>query len=357
MAVANVSPDRKIRALQRDSVFTWSNRVSLAKHLPPNGGAFGHDDIMLSIQQGRFTDKDFFILKCLYQIGVVNIEGLTNFVLSKIRGQRPLERCMTPEEATYEYIKKRLESYAVQGLVGHFRYKIEGQSVDLNDSKYLSTFFVTYEGYTAIKAHFRMPDYYYFDSDLIYLSTFEVFQRVAVKRCCTAFARRHEKVNIFGEYTIPLKKEMNALDGKNVKWRYEKVYSYATVENEDGKVKKVYLEPMFYNVDPKTCSNEDNIRHNMTRLGVLREIVENGVASGEDAYLVIVVENIAGLRKFVDMIQSEPDFTFYKERCFFTSDTVVCELMREDVDGALLKMVVEDKKIKFVSERVLDAEK
>jgi hypothetical protein len=209
-------------------------------------------------------------------------------------------------------------------------------------------FFVTYEGFLAVKSHYRLADYHMFDSELIYLPTFEIFQRVAAKRCCTAFARRNGKVELFGEYIIPIKRDESVtLYGK---WRHEKVYSSAIVHRDGNKPLKLFFEPMFFNVDPKICSEDSNLRHNHARLSALRQIVNDCLAVGEDAVLVIVVENVAGLQKFVDMIKGEANLSFFLERCFFTSDTVTCELMRDDVDGALLKMVIEDKQIKFVSE-------
>ncbi len=309
-------------------------------------GQYSKDEILWNIACGIIEDRDYFILKCLYTLGMCTVEAFTNYLKSEVKNLGSLSP-IEPEYQTRDYLQKKLWFLSKKGLVGHYKYNVTGRKVDINDFVYVSSFFITYEGYTAVKAHYELTGRYRFDDEVMYFSSSNAFRHTAIKCISTCLSKRREKVKIYGEHYVPF-------PDPELKGRQDEVMTMATVTRNDGTKIHFVCEPMFYAFDPSKMSEEAVLERNAERFEKMKRVVTKFMEAGEEAYLVVAVENIEGMRKFENFAANSNDIGFISERCLVTSDNMMCQGLQENFDESLLQLEFSDGAATYKSRKVFD---
>ena len=110
------------------------------------------------------------------------------------------------------------------------------------------------------------------------------------------------------------------------------------------------MEPVHFVTDEKVLSYEENKRRVSERLTQLESVVEYYNTREEnpiDTYLILVIENEAGLKELVSIMKNK-SLSFFMNRCLFTNEYVVSRNAGKNVGGAMLGMEVKERTISFV---------
>ena len=181
-----------------------------------------------------------------------------------------------------------------------------------------------------------------YDNNLVYATEFEIFRKVCANTVLCAFGESTRCNSIVGACEAVYREDN----------RDKKAYLYgrATVEN-NGKRARYIIEPVHFVTDEKIITAEENKRRIAERLTQLESVVNYYNTRDKDpidTYLVLVLENKAGLEEIVSIIKNK-NVSFFRDRCLYTNEYVVRISASGNVGEAMLGLQMkEDRRVSFV---------
>lgn len=277
---------------------------------------------------GNIVEGDYYIMRAVYELGFATTAALLSKLLVEKRRNPELELPF----ADYASLRARLEYLVGFGFLFCYSY------LDRSDTnQYI--YFCSNEGWRAYKNVLCSTTRY--DNNTVYAREFEVFRKVCSNAVLCAFGESDKCNSIVGACEAVYREDN----------RDKKAYLYgrATVEH-NGKKARFIMEPVHFVTDEKVLSYEENKRRVSERLTQLESVVEYYNTREEnpiDTYLILVIENEAGLKELVSIMKNK-SLSFFMNRCLFTNEYVVSRNAGKNVGGAMLGMEVKERTISFV---------
>lgn len=265
-----------------------------------------------------FDVSDYLILKEVHNLGVTNVSTLLKRII--------IEKRRNPKKAypdyNYQGLMNRMRFLVRQGLLFSFEY------IDTY-KRSIFVFCCTMYGWRLYKNKLNSPDVY--DKNIIFKAETEVFKRLASSAVAYAFAYSKACNSVIINDTITYGDKKRGY-----------VYARTVLENDD---KTLYLiEPVYFSVDTRLVSEEENINHIETRLSIITEMYQH-LCEKQRVKVVFCVENYNGLTKLLNIIKNR-DIEFYCNNCYFTSENVLFD-SKDVLSRSFLKLIIKDSKYLF----------
>lgn len=277
------------------------------------------ESVEFKVVQGTyFTADDYFILKEVHNLGVTNAAIMAKRLL--------IEKRNNPEknypDCDYHKLLSRMRFLVRQGLLYSYEY---------NDTskKNLIVFTCTSYGWRLYKNKLCLPDVY--DKNIHFKAETEIFKRLASNAVAYAFAILPNCNSVIVNDNIPYGK-------------YKRSYIYARATLGEEEKALFVVEPVYFNVDNKMVSEEENEARIISRLTQLEEVITY-LNTNNQTKLIICVENYSGLTKLIKILASK-DINFYCNFCYFTSENVLFE-SSDELSKSFLKLSVKEDKYLF----------
>ena len=268
-----------------------------------------------------FTLGDYFVLMAVQSLGVTTIPIL----LRKLG----IEKKRNPEKEipfhTSQSLKARLNFLTKNGMLFCFEY------LDKN-GMCIFVYSCTMFGWRAFKNRLQSPAQY--DKNIVFRPESEVFRRLAANAVAYSFAF-HEGCN-----GVVLNETVSY--GANERRGY--ILASTSLTKEDKKIRYI-IEPVYFRIDNRILSDEENDKQINQRLSQLQDIVESFNQETETK-LVLVVEDLEGLSKLVGILRTK-EMSFFMNNSLFTADNVLTDNNGE-LDKAFLKIVQRGDKYSLV---------
>ena len=246
-----------------------------------------------------FTLADAFIIMAVHTMGYA--------VMPQIRDWLTLYKKQNPQKAvpTYTHVGgegelfSRLKHLCVNGLLAGQVFVAAARPVEI----------YTCTNYGHIYFRNQLEVYSVYDQSLLVRSLYEISKRLAANSVLLAFAKNKACLE-FG-----VNEHVKSESGEDIGF----VYGHAVLQGKEEKHRYI-IEPIYFVFDEKRVTQEECMGKLEKRLEKLKEMVEKSTLD-MPTDLVLVMENMSGLKKFEQMIRPIGPGIFTE--ALYTSENVV----------------------------------
>lgn len=243
-----------------------------------------------------FTLEDAFILNGIHALGYATVEALHMYLA--------VERRKFPKKAIPDLTKEKLHSRMVfltkQGILAEYDY--------ITQKKIVVRVFVC-PAYGHLYFRNLLDSYSSYDQSALFRSETEIFKRLATNDITLSFAQY--------KYLKKLEVNWRSVEDSNKGLGY--IYGFVEMEKEDEKL-NFLIEPIYFSIDSRIMTEEENIEKINNRLDKVTEIVEK-FKGDINTKVVFCVENMEGLKKFVNLIRSR-DLELFNDALYVSENVV-----------------------------------
>lgn len=280
------------------------------------------EQVQILAANNKFEDSDYFLLSTINNIGYATVP----MILRKLAMEKRLSPSLDIPLYNVRTLKTKLNFFVKYGLLYGFSYNKE------NNDKHVIMYVCSQLGWQLAKTHLMSTGMY--DKFALYRSTGDMLKRLAANTVAFAYAANIHcsAMNINESITYGTKEKINVMAH----------VSYL----EDDEVHYI-IESVFFNIDEKIATQEQNIESIDERLSQLQKLAEfQAEKNGWNTKIIFVVENLSGLKTLASVLKTK-DMAFFLEHAMFTSENIVINT-NYDLTSAFLKIKSEGDKYSFV---------
>ena len=269
-----------------------------------------------------FKLEDAYIILAVYTLGhatQAQVNDYLNFYRNKFQAKKV---------PNYHYVggdndlKSRLKHLCFNGLLAAQVFASLGKLVEV----------YTCTNYGLLYFRNQLDMYSVYDQNSLMRSLYEVCKRLSANSVHLALACNKNCIDsVVNEHL----KDQNGTD-------YGFVYGSVVLQKGNSKMRFV-VEPIHFAYDYERMTEEECLKKIEARLDRLTEIVDKA-SSDMPVVPVFVFENIAGLRKFILLIQRR-NLSLYSES-LYTSENV-CRATKANLSSMFLKVAFDESGAKF----------
>lgn len=284
-------------------------------------GFISKNDFEFKVVKGTyFTLQDAFILNGIHTLGYATVDTLLTWL--------SYQRKLFPKKAIPDFQRKQLHSRMIfltkQGILAEYDY--------VTKKKIVVHVFVC-PAYGHLYFRNLLDLYSSYDQSALFRTEVEIFKRLAANEVSLSFVKY--------KYLKQLQINWRSTDSSNNGLGY--IYGLAQMVKDENTKENFLIEPVYFSVDPKIMTEEENCEKINNRLDKVIEIVEK-LSEEAPTRIIFCIENLTGLKKFVNLIKTRDLDIFHK--ALYTSENVLCRT-KWDLKRSFLRIEVAEGKIKF----------
>lgn len=301
------------------------------------------EELEVDLFYGIITDADCYLLKVVFELGFTQPSFLLHCVRNMAR--KGDKDALIIEEAGLISDLSKLQNRLFFLMKYHllFCYEVREEGAKKGAmAKYI--FFCSKEGWRAFTYKLDLWHLHReYSLDAIYKPIWEVYRYIGVNVLMHEFSKNENFDKMYSGEKITYTTE-------NKKKKYQDVYGHMMFEDGSGITTHLLLEPFYLSCDGKILTLAENDERLKSRLSNLQTIVKERESADNKSkyYVVLIVENADGMRKYQEYISNQ-DLSFYREKCFVTSENAVFSAGLAGGDGtdSVLRLELVEQKFKW----------